>query len=139
MGHRHPNHPGEIGTDRAMVERLRTPGELRVRARAIEVLTSAGIPFLVGGAYAYFQYTGIYRDTKDLDLFLTRADAERALEVLGRDGWRSERTFDWWLFKAFKGEWYVDLIFNSGNGVAEVDRSWFRNAPWGTVMGQRAL
>ena len=66
---RHPNHPGELGTDRRLAEKLRHPTEIEARARAIDLLDAAGIPFLVGGAYAYCQYTGIYRDTKDLDLF----------------------------------------------------------------------
>ena len=89
---RHPNHPGELSTEAAAAERMRDGDELGARARAIQVLQRAGVPFLVGGAYAYATYTGIYRDTKDLDLFLRKRDAERALEVLDADGWRTERT-----------------------------------------------
>src|SRR6185295_1831753 len=104
-------------------------------ARAIEVLTRAGVPFVVGGAYAYFAYTGIYRDTKDLDLFPRKADALWALDVLEQDGWRTERTDEVWLYKAFKGEYFVDFIFSSGNGVATVDDEWFAHAQPGVVFG----
>src|SRR5262249_49177341 len=37
---------------------------------ALEMLTRAGAPFLVGGAYAFARYTGIERHTKDLDIFV---------------------------------------------------------------------
>ena len=69
MEKRHPNHPGELSIDAKAAERSRSRGEIHARARAIEVLLEAEVPFLVGGAYAFATYTGIYRDTKDLDLF----------------------------------------------------------------------
>ena len=139
MEKRHPNHPGELSTDETVAERSREKGEINARARAIEVLTDAGVPFVVGGAYAYCNYTGIYRDTKDLDLFPRKRDALRALEVLEKDGWRTERTDEVWLYKAFKGEWFVDFIFSSGNGVAVVDDEWFTHAHVGTVFGHQTL
>jgi hypothetical protein len=139
MEARHPNHPGEMGTDAALAEAKRQQGELNARAHAIQKLTEAGVPFVVGGAYAYAHYTGIYRDTKDLDLFPRQADALRALEVLAADGWRTERTDEVWLYKAFRGEWFVDLIFSSGNGVAAVDDAWFANAQRGVVFDQQVL
>lgn len=139
MEKRHPNHPGELGTDASLAERSREKGEIHARARAIEVLQDAGVPFVVGGAYAYAQYTGIFRDTKDLDLFPRKRDALRALAVLEKDGWRTERTDEVWLYKAFKGEWFVDFIFSSGNGVAVVDDEWFTNAKTGTVFGHECL
>lgn len=135
MEARHPNHPGEMGTDANMAERARHPDEIHARAHAIEMLQKEGVPFLVGGAYCYACYTGIYRDTKDLDLFPRRRDAPRALEVLAEQGWRTERTDEVWIYKAFKGEYFVDLIFSSGNGVAEVDDEWFANARPAMVFG----
>jgi hypothetical protein len=134
MEKRHPNHPGELSTDALAAVRKRAHGELEARASAVERLAEAGIPFLVGGAYAYGIYTGIYRDTKDLDLFLRKDDAERALQILRREGWRTERTHQHWLYKGFKGEWFVDLIFSSGNGVASVDNLWFANARPGLLL-----
>jgi hypothetical protein len=139
MEKRHPNHPGELGIDATLAERDRAPDEINARARAVGLLLDAGVPFVVGGAYAYATYTGIYRDTKDLDLFPRKRDAGRALEVLELDGWRTERTDEVWLYKAFKGEYFVDFIFSSGNGVAVVDEEWFEHAKTATVFGHRCL
>ena len=43
--------------------------ERDVYKRALEALNAAEIPYVVAGAYAIYEHTGIYRKTKDLDLF----------------------------------------------------------------------
>jgi hypothetical protein len=102
---------------------------------AVMVLAEAGIPFLVGGAYALQRYTGISRHTKDFDVFVRPEDVERTLGALGNNGCETEMTFSHWLGKAYCGELFVDVIFRSGNGVAEVDDGWFDNATPGEVLG----
>jgi hypothetical protein len=106
--------------------------------QAIATLTEAGVPILVGGAYAFARYTGIERHTKDFDLFLHRRNVGDALDALRQAGWRAELTFPHWLGKAYCGEDFVDLIFSSGNGVAEVDDLWFAHAPEDRVLGMPA-
>ncbi len=103
--------------------------------RAMEALTSGGVEFLVGGAYALAQYTAIVRDTKDFDIFVRRDEAHRALEVLERAGYRTELTFAHWLGKAYDGPHFMDVIFSSGNGVAVVDDAWFEHARKALVLG----
>ncbi|MGH7278499.1 MAG: nucleotidyltransferase, partial [Candidatus Rokuibacteriota bacterium] len=103
---------------------------------ALTVLIEADVPFVVGGAYAFECYTGIARDTKDIDVFVRRADTERALAVLAQAGYRTEMTFPHWLGKAFGGDDDVlDVIFSSGNGIAEVDDTWFEHARDDEVLG----
>lgn len=103
--------------------------------RALTRLQEAGVPFLVGGAYAFERYTGIARHTKDLDIFMREADYPRALAALEADGCRGEVPFPHWLAKAHCGDHFVDLIFGSGNGVAPVDDNWFHYAVDETVLG----
>jgi hypothetical protein len=98
-------------------------------------LRPAEVPFLIGGAYALANYTGIVRHTKDLDLFTRPADALRLLEVLEQAGYRTEMTFSHWLGKVFADEDFVDVIFSSGNGLCPVDDAWFANAPLAEVLG----
>jgi hypothetical protein len=114
------------------------PEALAFYCRAMSSLEEAGVPFLVGGAYAYARYTGVVRHTKDFDVFLRRRDFERALQALAQDGCQVERNFPHWLGKAWCGEHFVDLIYSSGNGVARVDAGWFEHAVSDTVLGQPA-
>jgi Nucleotidyl transferase of unknown function (DUF2204) len=102
--------------------------------RVMHELQAQGIPFLVGGAYAFERYTGIGRHTKDFDIFIHPRDVERALGVLATAGCVTELSFPHWLAKATCGDDVVDLIFSSGNGVALVDDDWFRFGVVETVL-----
>jgi hypothetical protein len=117
---------------------LKTPAEIDqgplaryTRRFYRDVLTSLereGIPVLVGGAFAFTHFTGIQRPTKDFDLFLRREHVGDALRVLESEGFETELSFPHWLGKARSDEFFVDLIFGSGNGVAPVDDEWFVHA-----------
>ena len=102
--------------------------------RAMTALGAAGVPYLVGGAFALARYTGIHRHTKDFDVFLRRRDLDRALAALAGIGLAVDRSFPHWLAKACEGDLFVDLIYSSGNGVAEVDDLWFEHALEGEVL-----
>lgn len=95
---------------------------------AMRIMQKGGLPFLVGGAYAFARYTGIERHTKDFDVFIRREDWPRAEEIFGRAGYKTELTFPHWIGKAFQGDDFVDLIYSAGNGVAAVDDTWFEHA-----------
>jgi hypothetical protein len=102
--------------------------------RVMHELAAAGVPFLVGGAYAFERYTGIGRHTKDFDIFVHPRDVERGLDVLTASGCETQTPFPHWLAKAACGDDVVDLIFSSGNGVALVDDDWFRHGVPETVL-----
>jgi hypothetical protein len=103
--------------------------------RALGALLAAEVPFLVGGAFAHACFTGIRRWTKDLDLFIRREDFERVASLMEAEGWRAEIAYPHWLAKVYAGEDFIDLIFNSGNGVTPVDDQWFRNNVEAEVLG----
>jgi hypothetical protein len=103
--------------------------------RTLHVLSDARVPFLVGGSHAILHYTGIVRETKDFDLFLRRADVEKALEALALAGYWTQITFPHWLAKAKQGKDHVDLVFSSGNGVCRVDEGWFDHGIEAEVLG----
>lgn len=116
------------------------PGELdpatrEFYRRALVTLSGAHVAFLIGGAYALERYTGIARHTKDLDVFVRRRDCGRVLRALAGAGCRTEVTFPHWLAKAYCGDDFVDVIFSSGNGVAEVDDVWFEHAVPDEIFG----
>jgi predicted nucleotidyltransferase len=103
--------------------------------QALRALNDAEIPFLVGGAFAHACYTGIRRSTKDLDLFIRREDYERIAHLMEQHGWRTEMSYPHWLAKVYDGEEFIDLIFNSGNGLTPVDERWFRANCEADVLG----
>jgi hypothetical protein len=105
----------------------------------LQALTQAEVPFLVGGAFAHACFTGIRRVTKDLDLFIRRCDYDRIAQVMATRGWRTEIAYPHWLAKVHAGDEFIDLIFNSGNGVAPVDEDWFQGNAAAEVLGVPVL
>lgn len=102
---------------------------------ALRELVESEIPFLVGGAYAFARYTGIERHTKDFDVFVRPADCPRVLDLFARAGYRTELTFTHWLGKVYAADAFIDIIYSSGNGVADVDDLWFTHAVEAEVLG----
>jgi hypothetical protein len=113
--------------------------ELEVYRHALRTLNAVGAPYLVGGAYAYGHYTGIHRHTKDLDIFVRPQDCDGVLALLRQAGYRTEVTFSHWLGKAFGGDYLIDVIFSSGNGLCVVDDDWFAHAPRAELLGVPVL
>ena len=77
------------------------PGTRDFYVRTLAVLNEAGVPFLVGGAYALATHAGIERHTKDMDIFVRRGDRDPILRTLEAAGYRTEVTFPHWLAKAY--------------------------------------
>jgi hypothetical protein len=101
---------------------------------ALRIGKESGVPFLVGGAYALAGYTGIDRHTKDLDLYVRPANEIAFLQAFAESGYRTELTHPHWLGKVFADGAMIDVIFNSGNAVVEVDDEWFTRAVPGHLL-----
>jgi hypothetical protein len=105
----------------------------------LRALTSAGVPFVVGGALALKHFAGIARDTKDLDIFIRKRDLAHAMAVLAERGFETETPYPHWLAKAWSGPHFVDFIFDSANGVCPVDDGWFEHAARCTLWNVQVL
>jgi hypothetical protein len=123
-------------TERFSAEEL---DERHAHREALRILQEQGFEPMVGGAYALKTHTGIWRDTKDLDLFLRKDRVGPALQALAQAGYRTELTDPLWLAKAYSGPYFIDLIFSSGNGIATVDEHWGRRAATALVLDREAL
>jgi hypothetical protein len=100
------------------------------------MLNRSGVPYMVGGTYAFQYYAGISRTTKDFDIFVRPRDVQRVLDVLTRAGFKTERRLQPLARQgSYHGDKFIDVIFNSGNGVAEVDDEWFAHAVDEEVLG----
>ncbi|MGE5137892.1 MAG: hypothetical protein ACM3JD_00400 [Rudaea sp.] len=102
-----------------------TPEEERVFRLGIEALNNAQIPYLVAGAFAKYSYTGIWRNTKDLDFFLKAEDVKPAFDALAAAGFKTEIVYEHWLAKAHMDPFFIDLIFGLGHGKLRITDDWF--------------
>lgn len=114
-------------------------GVLGFYAGVMRALLDRGVPFVVGGGFAFSHFTGIRRPTKDLDLFVRPQDAEWALGALDAAGFATELVAPHWLGKVRADALFVDVVFSSGNGVAVVDEEWFQHAEPAELMGMQVL
>src|SRR5215469_9949933 len=106
-----------------------------------EVLTSfeeSGLPYAVAGAFALQKHTGIFRSTKDLDIFMSPLAARSALRNLKQAGFQCDVCDPIWLAKVHRDGYFVDLITGMSNGVITVDQSWMDRAEPSMVLGVRS-
>ena len=101
----------------------------------LEALDRSRVPYAVSGAFALRQHTGICRQTKDLDLFVTATNRRAALDCLRLEGMECEVIDPVWLAKAKRGEYFVDLITGMSNGLIVVEDSWIERAHPAVVYG----
>src|SRR4051812_37960278 len=82
----------------------------------VDSLVTEGVDYaLIGGVAA--SGLGRPRPTHDIDVFVRPEDAEGALESLARYGFKTEKTDPMWLFKAWKNDILVDIIFKSSGDI----------------------
>jgi hypothetical protein len=104
--------------------------------RALRAFADAGVPVLLGGAFAFTHYTGIIRNTKDLDLFVRKTDLDAALTALQDEGFETDVPYPHWLAKARLESLEMDIIFASGNGLGGADDEWFQYARDSRLYGE---
>jgi hypothetical protein len=110
-----------------------------IYGEALDAMERADIHYMLGGAVALNAYTGIWRDTKDLDLLVLKRDVARVLETLQAAGFETEIEDPCWLAKARKGSLFADIIHGNHNAAVFVEESWFANAREAKVLGRRVL
>jgi hypothetical protein len=104
---------------------------------ALDLLNNSGANYMLGGAFAFFHYTGIFRDTKDLDVFCKSSEYPRIMKFFSEKGYRTELTDVRWLAKIFKDDYYIDIIFDTVNSIVRVDDTWYNNAETADFKGLR--
>jgi hypothetical protein len=117
---RHPDFPEE---------------QRRLFREVLELMNARRVPYVISGAFALQKHTGIWRDTKDLDLFLEARHVPAALQYLKEDGFHCEICDPVWLAKAHRDDFFVDLITGMSNAVIVVDASWIERGSATTAVG----
>lgn len=88
------------------------PNIINTLFAAIETIEEKNIPYALIGGIAVKEL-GRPRITHDIDIFVKPDDAEYVLEILKESGFETERRDPFWLFKAWRDEVLVDVIFRS--------------------------
>ena len=108
---------------------------LRVLRDASATLDDAGVDYVLMGGVGSAA-VGRPRWTHDIDFFVRPEDAHRVLKTLARAGFTTEETYPDWLFKAFKEDVLVDIIFKSAGGIYLDDEMLDRSC-FGDFKGQK--
>lgn len=98
---------------------------------AIEVIEARDIPYALIGGIAVKEL-GRPRVTHDIDIFVKPDDADNILHILKNEGFEIERRDPFWLYKAWKDDILVDIIFRSCGDIyfEEEVRSHVRRIPY---------
>jgi predicted nucleotidyltransferase len=117
---------GHAGYDRAVPASTSSFEELlETLKQAAAALREADVRFALGGGLAIWARGGPETE-HDVDFFVKREDAERAAKALERAGFRTEEPPEDWLYKGWRGDVMVDLIY-APSGVT-VDDEWLDRA-----------
>jgi predicted nucleotidyltransferase len=82
----------------------------RTMLAAIRAIEVANVPYVLIGGLAS-SLLGRPRSTEDIDVLVTREGASEVLEVLAAAGFQTEETNPEWIFKAFRDDVQIDVIF----------------------------
>lgn len=104
------------------------PEQWSIYRRVIQAARREGVPFAIGGAFAFGAYTGQWRNTKDLDLYVLPRDRHAMIDVLVRNGlsdYYSSLPYDRrWIYRGIANGTIVDVIWSMANQRAQVDETW---------------
>lgn len=112
----------------AYQQKGREQARLLALRESAEALEGAGVAYLLmGGVGAAVE--GRPRITEDIDFFVAPKSGPAALEALAGAGFSTEERDPRWLFKAWKHEILVDIIFRSSGDVYLDDEMLARGRP----------
>jgi predicted nucleotidyltransferase len=95
----------------------------RVLTDTVEAMNASGVRYaFIGGIASHG--LGRPRSTHDIDVFVRPEDAEIALRALEKHGFRIERTDPSWLYKGWKENILVDIIFKSKGEIYLDNEMW---------------
>ena len=112
---------------RAWCESL-PPGRWSLYRGLMSEATRRQIPFAIGGGLSLMVYAGQLRDTKDIDIYVQPQHREAMIQVVldaGLTDYYERAPYDRnWIFRGFRDNLIVDVIWAMANQRAQVDPEW---------------
>ena len=87
------------------------PVEARLFHEWLKIMRRAGVPYALGGAYAHYAFTGVWRDSKDMDVFVRPRDVRTVLDAFEEAGYDTELRDPRWLAKVHSPPHLLDILF----------------------------
>jgi putative nucleotidyltransferase-like protein len=104
------------------------PEQWRLYKKVMEIARRRGVRFAVGGGLASTAYAGQWRNTKDIDLYILKRDREPmlgAIEEAGLRDYYEQKPYDRkWIYRSYRDDTIVDVIWAMANQRALVDEDW---------------
>ncbi len=118
VGQSEPHEEGHgDGHDIGRSEGLEPDGYLlSVLSEAVAAVEGAGIPYVLMGGIGSAAF-GRARSNPDIDFFVRPESARPVLEALAAAGFDTEERDPRWLFKGYKHDMLVDVIFRSSGDI----------------------
>ena len=117
-----------------------TDEQWRIYRQVIRACKAAGFPFAVGGGLAIGVYTGLWRETKDIDFYVLPEDRRKLQEILtglGLEDYYEQLPYDRaWIYRSAQDKIIVDVIWAMANHKTEIDEQWVSCGPEVTVRGE---
>jgi hypothetical protein len=103
-------------------------GQWSVYRQVIAEARENGIRFALGGGMAVSVYTGQWRPSKDLDIYVFPEQRERMIEITRRAGladYFEKRPYDRsWIYRSWADDVIVDVMWAMANHKAPIDQRW---------------
>lgn len=110
-----------------------------IYVEALSALQNAGVRFMVGGAFAVYHYTGWWRNTHDIDVYVTQDQVGKAAQALRSIGFtdlgEQAAGDNEWIYHAGKNGLIFDVIWRFANLVNYITEDWFERASSGEFLG----
>jgi hypothetical protein len=121
--------------------RMMPDQEWALYQRVFDQARSRGLRFAVGGGFAFSAYSGRWRNTKDLDLFVQPKDRKAMIEAVTAEGFNDyydQLPYDRkWIYRGIHDGTIVDTIWQMANYRTQVAADWLTRGPEVKVSGQR--
>jgi hypothetical protein len=131
------------GRPRVRVQRKRPPYPIHLPPRieeflpddqwaifqpAIRAVRALGLPFAIGGGLAISLYSGHWRNSKDIDLYVLPRDREAVIAAVLASGladYFHQQPYDRaWIFRSARDGVIVDVMWALANGAGDVEPAW---------------
>jgi hypothetical protein len=107
---------------------------------ALQAVRALQLPFAIGGGMAVSLYSGHWRNSKDIDLYVVPEHREQVIEAVlgtGLSDYFDVVPYDRaWIFRAARDGVIVDVMWALANGAGDVEPGWLTRGGTAEVRGE---